>query len=116
MFTNACCTLYLRENIGFTMIRIPACFWQETSAYDQSKYGSKSVDGVKIIIPLASLSGYRISWKITEDSYAAKGYPSGNITDDISEMIEQKNVFRITSVSDRLYGLKGMQHITIEAR
>ena len=117
MYTNTSCTIFSKNDTGYDIIPISACYWQEVKAHEVKNYGAELADSVKIIIPLSALGGYKSGWKITEGSYIAEGETTSGLPqiDSIEPLIESGEVFSIRSVTDNLRGSENIQHITIGA-
>lgn len=113
MLTNTGCTLYVTVD-GKTYRRIycPACHWEDTRGQNINKTGSTAVDSVQVFLPLsaADLTGAK--------GYLVHGncafYPSGD--HPIRELVTQKNVLTITSVSRYDFGSPAMQHWKVYAK
>lgn len=138
MVTEFSCTYYKYNNVGYARYYISECHWEENRASNVLKSGLQTADSVIVYIPsdvsitapnnknisLGELFENASSKNVTKDMLV-KGkcdFEFKNITQQ--SVSESMNKFRtqypqfltVSSIDNKLYGLKELQHFKISAK
>lgn len=122
MLAQASCTLYKYNGIGFDRHYISSCHWQENRASNVLKSGLESADSVTVYIQNESLT---VVPETASFDMLVKGecdfeFDNTNpqtVSESMKEFRKQYPHFvTVSSIDNKLYGLKELQHIKISAR
>lgn len=128
MFTNADITLYSKSydsNLGQDVYKrtvIKNVFLDEMLGSNKSKSDRVAVDKALLILPLGALQGYLTAKKykgatntftVKIGDIVVKGVSSYEIINKASELYNDYDVFTVTSVDDKRFGSKGVQHLEL---
>lgn len=127
MITNASCTLYNTLPDGtFKRTFLPAVFWRNVKAEEIKKYGADNASSVSVMIFADQLHDYvkpedfsGDGWTADtlNDTYIAKGECNIEITDDISILYKNcREVYKVSSAVENLYGSPELWHVRIEGK
>ena len=132
MVTEFSCTYYKYNNVGYDRYYISECHWEENRASNVLKSGLQTADSVIVYIPsdvsITAPNNKNISLgELFENAkdMLVKGkcdFEFKNITQQ--SVSESMNKFRtqypqfltVSSIDNKLYGLKELQHIKISAK
>ncbi len=125
MITNASCTLYNTLPDGtYKRTYLPAVFWRDVKAEEVKKYGAENASSVAVMIFADQLHSYvspadfvGAGWTADtlNDTYIVKGECNVEVTDDISVLYKNcREVYKIKSAVENLYGSPELWHIRIE--
>lgn len=127
MITNASCTLYNTLPDGtFKRTYLPAVFWRDVKAEEVKKYGAENASSVSVMIfadqlhdyvPPAEFSGEGWTADTINDTYIVKGDCNIDVTDGISMIYDNcREVYKVSSAVENLYGSPELWHIRIEGK
>ena len=127
MITNASCTLYnALEDGTFKRTYLPAVFWRDVKAEEIKKYGAENASSVSVMIfadqlhdyvSPADFSGDGWTADTINDTYIVKGECNIDISDGISVLYENcRDVYKVSSAVENLYGSPELWHIRIEGK
>lgn len=127
MITNASCTLYnALEDGSFKRTFLPAVFWRDVKAEEIKKYGAENASSVSVMIfadqlhdyvSPAEFSGESWTADTRSDTYIVKGECNIDISDGISVLYENcRDVYKVSSAVENLYGSPELWHIRIEGK
>ena len=127
MITNASCTLYnALEDGTYKRTYIPAVFWRDVKAEEIKKYGAENASSVSVMIfadqlhdyvSPADFSGEGWTADTRSDTYIVKGECNIDVTDGISVLYENcRDVYKVSSAVENLYGSPELWHIRIEGK
>lgn len=127
MITNASCTLYNTLPDGtFKRTYLPAVFWRDVKAEEIKKYGAENASSVSVMIfadqlhdyvTPANFSGEGWTADTQNDTYIVKGDCNIDVTDGISMIYDScRDVYKVSSAVENLYGSPELWHIRIEGK
>lgn len=127
MITNASCTLYnALEDGTYKRTYLPAVFWRDVKAEEIKKYGADNASSVSIMIFSDQLHDYVTpedfsgeGWTVDtkNDTYIVKGECSIDVIDGISVIYENcREVYKVCSAVENLYGSPELWHVRIEGK
>ena len=127
MITNASCTLYnTLEDGSFKRTYLPAVFWRDVKAEEIKKYGAENASSVSVMIFADQLHDYvspadfsSEGWTADtkNDTYIVKGECNIDVLDGISVLYENcRDVYKVSSAVENLYGSPELWHIRIEGK
>ncbi|MGN0598880.1 MAG: DUF6751 family protein [Oscillospiraceae bacterium] len=127
MITNASCTLYnTLEDGTYKRTYLPAVFWRDVKAEEIKKYGAENASSVSVMIFADQLhdyvspsdfSGEGWTADTRNDTYIVKGECNIDISDGISVLYENcRDVYKVSSAVENLYGSPELWHIRIEGK
>ena len=127
MITNASCTLYnTLPNGTFKRTYLPAVFWRDVKAEEIKKYGADNASSVSVMIFADQLhdyvspvdfSGEGWTADTINDTYIVKGDCNIDVTDGISMIYDScRDVYKVSSAVENLYGSPELWHIRIEGK
>ena len=127
MITNASCTLYNKlEDGSYKRTYLPAVFWRDVKAEEIKKYGAENASSVSVMIfadqlhdyvPPAEFSGEGWTADTINDTYIVKGDCNIDVTDGISMIYDScREVYKVSSAVENLYGSPELWHIRIEGK
>ena len=127
MITNASCTLYNTLPDGtFKRTYLPAVFWRDVKAEEVKKYGAENASSVSVMIfadqlhdyvSPAEFSGEGWTADTINDTYIVKGDCNIDVTDGISMIYDNcREVYKVSSAVENLYGSPELWHIRIEGK
>ena len=122
MLAQASCTLYKFNGIGYDRYYISSCHWQENRASNIIKSGLQSADSVTVYIQKEDLT---VAPETASFDMIIKGQcdfefdntSQQSVSESMKEFRKQYPQFvTVSSIDNKLYGLKELQHIKISAR
>ena len=127
MITNASCTLYnALEDGTYKRTYLPAVFWRDVKAEEIKKYGAENASSVSVMIfadqlhdyvSPADFSGEGWTADTRNDTYIVKGECNIDVLDGISVLYENcRDVYKVSSAVENLYGSPELWHIRIEGK
>lgn len=140
MLTNADCTLYVFNGIGYDRYYIPTVMWQENRASNVLKSGLQTADSITVYVPAKVIviapnnqlypadklfPDMKILPKNTSKDMLVKGAcefvfnneSQKTVSDSMSKFrVSNPGFVTVTSIDTKLYGLKELQHIKISAK
>ena len=127
MITNASCTLYnALEDGTYKRTYLPAVFWRDVKAEEIKKYGADNASSVSVMIfadqlhdyvSPADFSGEGWTADTRNDTYIVKGECNIDVSDGISVLYENcRDVYKVSSAVENLYGSPELWHIRIEGK
>lgn len=127
MIVNASLTLYnALENGTYKRTYIPAVYWRDVKAEEVKKYGAENASSVSVMIfsdqlydyvSPANFSGEGWTVDTLNDTYIVKGECNAPVTDDISVLYQNcREVYKVSSAVENMYGSAELWHIKIEGK
>lgn len=125
MIVNASLTIYnTLPNGTYKRTYLPAVFWRDVKAEEIKKYGAENASSVSVIIfsdqlydyvSPADFSGAGWTADTLNDTYIVKGECNVEVTDDISVLYKNsREVYKVRSATENLYGSPELWHVRIE--
>lgn len=128
MIVNASLTLYNTLPDGtYKRTYLPAVFWRNVKAEEIKKYGADNASSVSVMVFADQLHDYVKAelfdgdgWTADtkHDTYIVKGECYTEISaDSVSELYEQnREVYKICSATENLYGSVDLWHVRFEGK
>lgn len=127
MIVNASCTIYNALGDGtFKRTYLPMVFWRNVKAEQVKKYGAENASSVSVMIFADQLHDYVKAelfsgegWTADthNDTYIVKGECQTDVTDDIGVLYENcREVYKVCSAVENLYGSPELWHVRIEGK
>ncbi len=128
MIVNASLTLYNTLPDGtYKRTYLPAVFWRNVKAEEIKKYGADNASSVSVMVFADQLHDYVKAelfdgdgWTVDtkHDTYVVKGECYTEISaDSVSELYEQnREVYKICSATENLYGSVDLWHVRFEGK
>lgn len=127
MIVNASLTLYnTLEDGTYKRTYLPAVYWRDVKAEEVKKYGAENASSVSVMIfsdqlydyvSPADFSGEGWTVDTLNDTYIVKGECNIPVTDDISVLYENcREVYKVSSAVENMYGSAELWHIKIEGK
>lgn len=128
MIANASLTLYNTLPDGtYKRTYLPAVFWRNVKAEEIKKYGADNASSVSVMVFADQLHDYVKAelfdgdgWTVDtkHDTYVVKGECYTEISaDSVSELYEQnREVYKICSATENLYGSVDLWHVRFEGK
>lgn len=127
MIVNSSCTIYnMLEDGTFKRTFLPAVFWRNVKAEEIKKYGADNASSVSVMIFADQLhdyvnpedfSGNGWTADTRNDTYIVKGECNIEVTDDSSVLYDNcREVYKVSSAVENLYGSPELWHVRIEGK